>query len=80
MFFFCIKLENGKRYSVDTDMDGCTKSIPINLSRLKIRKNVFYLLKGFIVNSVNRNVYSSSIPARTSLPIKKTLFIAKHFS
>ena len=29
---FCIYLENGKRYSVDTDIIVCTMSIPISLS------------------------------------------------
>ena len=32
---FCIQLENGKRYSVYTDMVVCTMAIPISLSRLK---------------------------------------------
>ena len=52
---FCKSLQNGKRYSVDTDMVVCTILISISLSRLKNSKNSFHFLtKSMSVSSRQR--------------------------
>ena len=46
-FAYYLRFENGKRYSVDTDIIVCTMATPISLSRLKIFRNYILFFNPF---------------------------------